>query len=386
MRLLFVTPYYYPELKFGGPPQKIHAIARGLMSRGHHIRVITFNHEGGSATAELQIDGVPVQYLRWRGRGLRQLPLDRRVLRREIEQTDLVHCYGLYTALVPIASRIASKNSIPVVQEPLGMYPPRARNRFAKRIYNALITRRLLQNAAAVIAASESEAAALRAFVASAKIFYRRNGIDIAAFARLPLGAELRKRWNIGQHNSAIVFIGRLSPIKNLEQLVCAFANTDFANARLVLVGPGEPDYEKRLRKLVRQHGMGDRVIFADALYGDDQKAALAAADLVVLPSLNESFGNAAAEAVAANVPVLLTNTCGVAPIIHKRAGLAVPLGTESITEGLRIMLDPVHREQFLLLREEVKRDLSWDEPIRQTEEIYRNILTMRRQDDGTTG
>ena len=67
-----------------------------------------------------------------------------------------------------------------------------------------------------------------------------------------------------------------------------------------------------------------------------DQKAALALADLLVLPSLNESFGNSAAEAVAAGVPVLLTDTCGIASMIHRRAGLAVPLGVEALAEGLR--------------------------------------------------
>jgi hypothetical protein len=72
---------------------------------------------------------------------------------------------------------------------------------------------------------------------------------------------------------------------------------------------------------------------------------------------------------------VLLTNTCGIAPLIHKRAGLAVPLGIDSLVEGLRVMLNTVDRDQFLVGRDEVKREMSWEEPLRLQEQIYRKIL-----------
>lgn len=56
-----------------------------------------------------------------------------------------------------------------------------------------------------------------------------------------------------------------------------------------------------------------------------------------MLPSRNESFGNAAAEVVAAGVPVLLTDACGIAPpVIHGRAGMAVPLGIKCEKTRLR--------------------------------------------------
>ena len=114
-----------------------------------------------------------------------------------------------------------------------------------------------------------------------------------------------------------------------------------------------------------------------------DQKAALAIADVFVLPSLNENFGNAAGEAVAAGVPVLLTETCGIAPLIHKRAGYAVPLGVESLADGLRRMLDPSFRDEMTARREEVKRELSWDEPIAQQIALYERIVAQSRKGKG---
>jgi glycosyltransferase involved in cell wall biosynthesis len=257
------------------------------------------------------------------------------------------------------------------------MYPPRARNPFAKKAYNFLLTRWMMQHAAAVIAASEAEAAELNAIASQKKIVYRRNGIDVSALANLPSGEKLRKTWAISPEQKVVLYVGRLSPIKNLEQLILAFAKADLRNSRLILVGPIlERAYEARLRALIATLRIEASVLIAGPLYDEEQRAALALADVFVLPSLNESFGNAAAEAVAAGVPVLLTETCGIAPLINERAGLSVPLGVESLASGLRTMInDPARRDQLVARRAEVIRELSWEQPIRQTEELYLSII-----------
>jgi len=131
----------------------------------------------------------------------------------------------------------------------------------------------------------------------------------------------------------------------------------------------------RKLHSIVSERQLERRVTFAGPLYEEEQRAALGLADLFVLPSLNESFGNAAGEAVAAGVPVLLTNTCGIAPLIDGRAGLAVPLGVESLAEGLKVMLDPAQRDALTAQRERVKWELSWDDPVRQTEQLYQRII-----------
>ena len=136
-----------------------------------------------------------------------------------------------------------------------------------------------------------------------------------------------------------------------------------------------EQTYAVELERLARTCERRNDIRIIAALYDDDLKAALAAADLFVLPSINENFGNAAAEAVAAGVPVLLTDTCGIASMIHRRAGLAVPLGIEPLSQGLKTMLGAKRRAELTARREEVKRDLSWDEPIKQAEELYERVI-----------
>jgi glycosyltransferase involved in cell wall biosynthesis len=377
MNILQVTNTYYPEMQFGGPPLKIHALSKGLIQRGHRVCVLTFDSKRTTAREQRMLDGVKVQYLPWIGFGLRQWPTKRFLMARAILEADIVHCYGLYNLLCPAAIALAHKRKRPVLIEPLGMYRPRARNQFAKRLYHRWFTRRMFQRAACVVTTSPAEHDELKVAVGSTKLVLRRNGIDVEAFRELPSEDGFRSKFNLSSGDRVILYLGRISPIKNLEELVRAFARAALANCKLVLAGPeSEPNYAAKLRDTIHSLELEGKVIWAGPLFDEDKLSALAAAELLVLPSLSESFGNAAAEAVAAGLPVLLTDTCGIAPMIHGRAGMAVPLGEASLARGLQVMMnDAGQRATLTRQREEVIKELSWEEPLNQTEKLYEEIL-----------
>jgi glycosyltransferase involved in cell wall biosynthesis len=376
MRLLFVTPYYFPELKFGGPPKRIHAISKALVARGHQVLVVTFHSERASFAGETTFDGVAVRYLPWLGKALRQVPLGRSALNAAVTEADVIHCYGLYNLLCPAAARVARRLSKPYLLEPMGMYVPRVTGMGRKRIYHALFTNRMAKGAAAIVATSPLEQEELKTLGDGANIVVRRNGIDLDEFAKLPPRSIMRERWHATGNDRVVLYLGRINEKKNLEDLIRAFGQAAIEESLLVIAGPcSEPSYLERLRNLVGSDQERGRILLEGPLYNEEHHAALSAADLFVLPSLNENFGNAAAEAVAAGVPVLITNTCGVAPLIDSRAGLMIDLGVPALIEGLRAMLNPETRERFTTKREEAKRELAWDEPIDQTEALYQSLL-----------
>jgi glycosyltransferase involved in cell wall biosynthesis len=233
-------------------------------------------------------------------------------------------------------------------------------------------------NASRIIASSQSEKQDLESLAADTSVVVRRNGIDLAAFETLPDPKRFRTKYNIGASTRIILYLGRISPIKNLEELIRAFYMARHSNSVLLLAGPTlEPGYASKIRALIASLRLQAAVQLIGPLYGEDKLSAFAATDLFVLPSLSESFGNAAAEAVAASVPVLLTETCGIAPMIHQRAGLAVPLGEASLTTGLHIMTGP-DRVRYLQQQKQVAQELAWDEPVHQTAQLYTSILTER--------
>ena len=113
MRILQVTSYYFPELKFGGPPLKIHALSKGLRQHGHEVSVLTFFSEAAARCEVVDCEGVRVRYLPWSGSGLRQWPRDRAALTAEVRAADVVHVHGLYNLLGPLAMRAARRAGRP---------------------------------------------------------------------------------------------------------------------------------------------------------------------------------------------------------------------------------------------------------------------------------
>jgi glycosyltransferase involved in cell wall biosynthesis len=100
------------------------------------------------------------------------------------------------------------------------------------------------------------------------------------------------------------LFLGRLHPVKNVEALIDAWPSVLSAHPGAVLriVGEGSPTYEQRLRSRAEAG-----IEFAGFLSGAEKAATLASASLLVLPSLHENFGMVVVEAIAAGLPVVVS-------------------------------------------------------------------------------
>ena len=119
-----------------------------------------------------------------------------------------------------------------------------------------------------------------------------------------------------------LLFLGRLHAKKGCDLLIEAFRQAA-PPLHLVFAGPCE---EARFAAELRARAEGLRVTFTGPLYGDDKWAALAAAEVFALPSHQENFGVAVAEALASGVPVLLSRRVNIwREIVEDGAGFAEP-------------------------------------------------------------
>lgn len=370
MRILLATPYYAPEWRFGGPPRKVSGLARMLKAKGHDPHVVTIHSERPKECERHLVDGIEVRYLPWIGSGRWPCPTKFRFLRDEIAEASVVHCFGLYNLICPSAAHFTCKLGKPLVIEPMGMFVPRMRSVLAKRIYNAVVTRWMFQRAATVIATSDAEADEIRSSASGANVVVRRNGIDMPGPSKGPAKSAFREARGIRHGERLIGYLGRISAKKQLLELVEAFSTGDLPQGKLLIAGPvSEPEYRSALLQAIGGSRRKDDIRLEEAFYGEEYDMALAALDLFVLPSANENFGNAAGEAAVAGVPVLLTKDCGIAPIIDGKFGVAVGQDIENLRRGLEQMLGNMARWKFDPV--EAQQALSWDEPVRQMEEIY---------------
>jgi glycosyltransferase involved in cell wall biosynthesis len=135
------------------------------------------------------------------------------------------------------------------------------------------------------------------------------------------------------------LFLGRIDPKKGCDLLIRAFgriAATD-KTLRLVMAGPDHGKWRPELEKIAREAGVADQVVWAGMLRGDLKWGAFRCAECFVLPSHQENFGVAVVEAMACEVPVLLSDKVNIwREIIEDEAGCMEPdtqAGTDRLLE-----------------------------------------------------
>lgn len=404
MRILSVTESYAPFFEFGGPPVKVGSLARGLAARGHEVTVLTadWGFEERSNAAELASaersalgwraskGGVTAVYLpTWlRRRAVTWNPAVKRFCRERLKDFDVAHIFGLYDLLGPAVAAGCVKRNILYVVEPIGMFVPIVRSLWLKRIYHALYGKRLFEKASAIVATSDQEVAELTSGgVAREKILLRRNGVERPA--SWPERRLFRQRYQIAEKDKVVLFLGRLSEKKSPDLLLRAFAslpqNAAGCTSTLVYAGPDEGGMKARLEEMAAALGVSRRVRFTGPIFGEEKWAAYRDADVFVLPSKNENFGNTAAESAAAGTPVVVTEQCGVAPLIANVAGVVAPHQTEAVAQAIQqILCDPSVRDRFVAGCSEVTSRLDWEQPVAKMERMYDEMRAKRFRDLGS--
>src|SRR5258706_156979 len=294
MRILNVTESYAPFYEFGGPPAKVEALSRGLAERGHDVTVLTA--DWGVERRIAGTDGKK-KFSRspfgWAGkdRGVKSIHLPTwlryratswnpgigKFLRAQIGEFDVAHIFGLYDLLGPAAGSACVKQGVPYVVEPIGMFVPIVRNVKLKRIYHATFGKRMLTNAARVIATSQQEIEELAGGgIPREKILLRRNGVMMPE--TLSERGVFRRKWGISAADLVVLFLGRLSEKKSPELLLRAFSQipetAGTSVVRLIFAGPDESGMEARLKNIARELQVDSRVIFSGAVFEEGKWAA----------------------------------------------------------------------------------------------------------------
>jgi glycosyltransferase involved in cell wall biosynthesis len=199
----------------------------------------------------------------------------------------------------------------------------------------------------------------------------------VATPSTLPAHGAFRSSLHIPAEARLILFLGRLSQKKSPDLLLQAFAQLPPSSpaTHLAFAGPDESGMRARLHQMAAQLGVAWRVHFAGPLSGDSKWSAYRDADIFVLPSQNENFGNTAAESVAAGTPVIVTDQCGIAPLLDGVAGIAVQHSVSSIAGTLSTLLhEPALYTQLKNGCATAVQRLDWGLPTREMDSLYRKL------------
>ena len=347
MRILQVTPYYEPEFQLGGIVRSTSILCRQLVELGHDVTVYATQsaavRERAPLHAAVDVGGVQVVYFRnvLRGFGFGPAMI---AAARHVGRFEIVHVaafwqfFGLPVLLAGI------RGGVPTVVSPRGslvMVHDRQRRSLKHRAFYWAINHPILERVSAIHFTAENERADALRLGLGTPSFRVPNALPVEEFAELPDRTSARRDLGIDPGGSVVLFLGRLDRRKALDLLVRAFAQQTGGRADALLILAG-PDYgeEAMLRRLVAELKLRDRVRFTGLVDARERARLFAAADLCVLTSHAENFGNAAGEAMAAGLPVLVSDSCGIAEhVAEYDAGRVVPVDVDAIAAGIGALL-----------------------------------------------
>ena len=348
MRILHVVPTYLPAVRYGGPIFAVHSLCRALVSRGHEVEVYTTNVDGpnnipGSSGATVNLDGVLVRYFACNFlRRLYWAPSLAQALREKIGGFDVAHLHSVYLWPTWVAARTARRAQVPYLVSPRGMLVKELiarRNRFIKSAWLKLIERSNLEQAAVIHVTSELEAKELSRFEWQLpKVVSVCNGVaDPETTSRAMISKDVEK---LVDGPPYVLFLGRLSWKKGLDRLLNAFALTN--HAKLVIAGNDEEGLVPRLLQMVDDLKIAGRVHFLSrTILGADKEQLFAAAQVFILPSYSENFGNTVLEAMRRGLPVIVTPEVGAAEIVLKsQAGIVADGDPHSLSRAISQLTD----------------------------------------------
>lgn len=302
----------------------MHSIAKKMIERGHEVTVITSNTKQlkhAELKKEEYIDGVKIKRVRiYQFLPYRYLFFAPGIIPAILkEKGDIVHIFSYMPTFITNVPPVVSKiKGIPLVMTPI-FHPRRQSITYVgflqKKLgcfYDNIIGPRILKLADHVTGLTENEVK-----------FYRAKGIrhvsvipeGISVESNIYVSKEYQREFKekIGIKDEKVVLsVGRIGKYKGLDMLVRAFAKMqiEVPNSKLVIIG-ADWGYQKEVENIVNEFGCNEDVIFVGEVRYKELCCAYEIADVVVHPSLFETFCRIALEAWSHKKPVIVFDEVG---------------------------------------------------------------------------
>jgi glycosyltransferase involved in cell wall biosynthesis len=301
----------------GGPTEMVRSLF-AFAPEGYTGEVVSLDEPGSEF---LEACPFPVHALGLGGRGIGYSRKLDHWLRENRDRFDGVMVHGLWR-YVTLATRNGVRGSKPYVVFPHGMLDPYFKRRFplkhmVKWVYWLCAEYWVLRDAFRVLFTTEEESRLAK----QSFWLHRWNGIVAPLGATRgeqdaeSLRAAFHAQFPALRSARFLLFLGRIHPKKGCDLLINAFIHCAHLapDLHLVMAGPEQQEGGEGLRQTVAAAGLGDRVHWLGMLQGAVKWGAFHASEAFALPSHQENFGIAVAEALACGLPVLLSDKVNIA-------------------------------------------------------------------------
>ncbi len=309
-----------------------------------------------------------------------------RFLDDAIPSFDVVHIHTLWHYPGYAASLVARRHNIPYVVSPRGeLDGRRLQYKWLKKwVYRKLILSRILRSADVLHAVAQAEQVHIARLGYHTPVFVSPNGIgldQLDTFAS-PDNSDFLAKYPQLKGKRIILYLSRIQSLKGLDVLARSFAAiaSEFKDAVLLIAGQDEDGTQDEVEGILRSAGVLGRVIFTGMLTGSDKMAAFACANLFVLPSRSEGFSNAVVEALAAGLPVVISEQCNFPEVAEAKAGFVVPVKDAPVVWAVGALLSDACLSACMGRngRQLVEEHYTWPAIAESMADLYRTLIRKR--------
>lgn len=389
LRALHVIPSVAP--RYGGPSLAVMQMCRALRGFGVDVLVATTDADGLgrlpvtlARVSEYQAVRTIFFPRQWSESLKCSMPLAA-WLRKHVAEFDVVHIHAVFSHSCLAAASACRRHRVPYLVRPLGTLDPWSLRQkpLRKWVLWRLGANQMLRAAAAIHYTTAAERRLAEGSLGLQRGVVIPIGVDDALLADGIPVERFRQRFPELGCDPYVVVLSRLHPKKGLELLLEAFGEVvrgpDFACWRLVIAGAGDAAYVTALKALAarisgRWGERGSNVLFTGWLDGEVRLAALGGATLFALPSRQENFGLAVAEAMASGTPVLVSPHVNLSKEIEAAgAGWVAPLDRRAWTDALKAILSdaPARHCRGIEARQFARDRFAWRSVAQQLIGVY---------------
>ena len=349
MKVLHFLPVYLPAWQFGGPIMSVSRLCEGLVQEGADVRVITTNaglpdFPQDQLGIPQTVNGVQVIYYAVdHQKGVIQSRALVKDLPDHMNWADILHLSSIWQPLGIPVQQAAHLAGVPVIQTLRGALGPYSLRRgwWKKVPYFFAKERRLLQRAAALHCTTALEAREISWLGLKPPVKLLPNPLELSQLECSPhLGAQWRQMMGFSFSDQLLLVIGRFHHKKGLEMIPNVLQGIAHRPWKILFIGNDEDGTGLRLRIELKRLGLNDRCHWLDHLPSDQLLGPYNAADLLLLPSRHENFGNVVVEALACGCGTLISDRVGVGDDIRDCPGVTISPRTEEqwITALLQLL------------------------------------------------
>ncbi|MBD2576105.1 glycosyltransferase [Oscillatoria sp. FACHB-1406] len=386
MKILQVIPSLNPEL--GGPTQVAICLTKALQSAGATVEIVTTDDCGNERlkvplNRKIEYEGVPVWFLPRFSPPLKEFIFSPAITQwfvNNIRNYDISDNHYLFSYAPSCAAAIARFYNIPYTVRTMGQLSPwaLAQSRKKKQIYMRLIEGRNLEKAAAIHCTSSGEEQDVRNFGLMNPTITLPLGVPVPP--RFPEASDkVRDRYQLPRDVPLLLFLSRLHYKKRPDLLLEALSSLPKEQKfHLIFAGTGEADYVEELQALVEALDLKSCVSFIGFASGEEKDILLQGCDVFILPSYADNFAIAVAEAMAAGLPVIITQGIQIAPdIVQAEAGIVVEGEVEALKRAIaQLLTSPTQRAKMGDNgRNWARGRYSWEANATQLIPIYERII-----------